>query len=149
MKKLLFVLTLIVAFIVSANAQVKQVTLKKDQSVLEVTTDYSLSTAGDSVLTYTVLANKFDDLFYQIQVELDSVSGTPDYDIDLKGKVFENDAWSDLETDVTWDGTSSDTTITFTETSTAEFYRYFQLQVNGQAGTGAATVDRIDFKFWR
>jgi hypothetical protein len=149
MKKLLFLAILIAFVACKADAQTtKAKTLNNTQYVFEDATDYSLSTSGDSVLTYTFLANKADDLFYDIQVKLDSVSGTPDYDVDLKGKVFANDSWTDLETDVTWDGTSSDTTILFQEHSTAEFHRYFQLQINGQASTGAAIVDRVEVKFW-
>ena len=145
MKKL-FILLVFVIGALAVNAQeAKSTTLRSDVWFLDVTGDISLSTSGDSVLTYTVLLNKPTDVFYDVQIELDSVSGTPDYDIDLKGKVFVNDDWSDLETDVTWDGTSSDTTILFQEHSTSVFYRYLQLQVNGQAGTGAATVDRISF----
>jgi hypothetical protein len=149
LKIFLAVIVLLTLVVCKADAQTAKVkTLNLTQWVWEDATDYSLSTSGDSVLTYTFLANKADDLFYDIQVKLDSVSGTPDYDVDLKGKVFENDSWSDLETDVTWDGTSSDTTILFQEHSTAEFYRYFQLQVNGQASTGAATVTHVEIKFW-
>ena len=148
MKKLV-ILSVLLLSAFAANAQItKNASLRADVWFLDVTADYSLSTSGDSVLTYTVLLNKPVDVFYDVQIELDSVSGTPDYDIDLKGKVFPNDSWSDLETDVTWDGTSSDTTILFQEHSTSVFYRYLQLQVNGQAGTGAATIDRMSFKVW-
>lgn len=108
----------------------------------------SLHTAGDSVYYWTIKLNKPVEVLYDVQVELDSLSGTPDYDVDLKGKVFDNDSWTDLETDVTWDGTSSDTTILFQEHSTAVFVTQLQLQVNGQAGTGGAAIGKISVKVW-
>lgn len=150
MKKL-FILIAFVAFVANVNAQVvKNPTLRPDVWFLDARGDISLDTtsSGDSVLYYNVLLNKAVDVFYDVQIELDSVSGTPNYDVDLKGKVFESDSWTDLETDVTWDGETSDTTILFQEHSTAVFMRYLRLEVNGQAGTGAATVDRIGFKIW-
>lgn len=108
----------------------------------------SLHTAGDSVFYWTISLNKPVEVLYDVQVELDSLSGTPDYDVDLKYKVFENDSWTDAETDVTWDGTSSDTTITFTEHSTAIFATQIQLQVNGQASTGGAKVSKLSLKLY-
>lgn len=150
MKKIILIVFALSLFIgINVQAQTAKVKgLNLSQWYYSDDSDYSLTTSGDSVLTYTVTLNKADDVFYDIQVVLDSVSGTPDYDIDLKGKVFEGDAWSDLETDVTWDGTSSDTTILFQEHSTAEFYRIIQLQINGQATTGAATVSKFEIKIW-
>lgn len=140
-------MVLFVAYQVSAQTT-KTKALYTNQWYYGDDSNYSLATTGDSVLTYTFTLNKPDDVFYDIKVELDSVSGTPDYDIDLKGKVFEGDSWTDLETDVTWDGTSSDTTVTFQEHSTAEFMRYLQVQINGQASTGAATVTNVELKIW-
>jgi len=150
MKKIVLLLFVALLFACNVDAQTaKSKTLNSSQWYYGDDTNYSLAITGDSVLTYTIKLNKADDVFYDIQVVLDSVSGTPDYDVDLKGKVFEDDAWSDLETDVTWDGTSSDTTILFQEHSTAEFYRIIQLQVNGQAATGAATVNKVELKIWK
>lgn len=149
MRKIIILLLVTLLFACKVDAQTaKTKTLNSSQWFYSDDSNYSLAITGDSVLTYTFTLNKPDDVFYDIQIKLDSVSGTPDYDIDLKGKVFSADSWSDLETDVTWDGTSSDTTILFQEHSTAEFYRIFQLQVNGQAGTGAATVDKVELKIW-
>ena len=149
----LFKAILLVAILVfvscQADAQATKVkTLRTTQWLYEDANNVSLSTSGDSVLYYTITLNKPDDLFYDVQINLDSVSGTPDYDVDLKGKVFEGDSWTDLETDITWDGTSSDTTILFQEHSTAVFMRIIQLQVNGQASTGAATADKFEIKIW-
>jgi len=149
MKKILILLVVVSFVACKAKGQtVKTKALNYQQWFYGDDSDYSLSTSGDSVLTYTITLNKATDVLYDVQIVLDSVSGTPDYDIDLKGKVFENDAWSDLETDVEWDGASADTTILFQEHSTAVFYRYLQLQVNGQAGTGAAALSKTEFKIW-
>lgn len=137
--------------IASVSAQrTKTNTLSPGQTLYEVTlTDAdSLSTYGDSVYYWTVKLNKPVEVLYDVQVELDSLNGTPDYDVDLKYRVFENDSWSDAETDVTWDGTSSDTTILFQEHTTAIFGTEIQLQINGQAGTGKAKVSKLSLKLW-
>jgi hypothetical protein len=153
MKKLITIAALLVfalSFTLTTQAQItKTRTLNSTQYYLGDDTDYSLTTVeDDSVLTYTVLLNKAGAVYYDVQIALDSVSGTPDYDIDLKSKVFIDDVWTDQETDVTWDGTSTDTTVLFQEHSTAIFARYLQLQINGQAGTGAATLDKIEIEIW-
>lgn len=136
-------------FAFAANGQTtKAKSLNGSQWYYNDDSDYSLAITGDSVITYTITLNKPDDVLYDVQVTLDSVSGTPDYLVDLKGRVFTDDSWSDLETDVAWKGTSSDTTILFQEHSTAVFYRQIQLQVNGQAATGAATFSKVEFKIW-
>lgn len=146
-------IVLIAAFLFIAFSSFSQTaktkTLNTDQWYYGDDSNYSLTIEGDSVLTYTITLNKAEDVFYDIKLNLDSVSGTPDYDVDLKGRIFTGDAWSDLETDVTWDGTSSDTTITFQEHTTAVFYRQIQLQINGKTGTGAATLDSFELKLWK
>jgi hypothetical protein len=150
MRKIIILLLVALLFACKVDAQTaKAKTLNSSQWYYGDDSNYSLAITGDSVLTYTFTLNKPDDILYDIQISLDSVSGTPDYDVDLKGRVFSDDSWTDLETDVTWDGTSSDTTILFQEHSTAEFMRYLQVQINGQAGTGAATVDKIELKIWK
>ncbi len=152
MKRYIFILIAVFSLLACANAQIeKNKTFSSNRWVVEdeLSSSDTLGTlAGDSVLTYTIKANKPDDLFYDVNIELDSISGTPDFLLDLKGKVFENDAWTDLETDIAWKGTSSDTTVVFQEHSTAVFMRYFQVQVNGQASTGTARVDKISLKIW-
>lgn len=147
--KNIILLLVTVLFAFNLNAQtVKAKALNSTQWYYSDDSDYSLAITGDSTLTYTITLNKPDDVLYDVQVTLDSVGGTPDYVVDLKGRIFTDDTWSDLETDVTWSGSSSDTTILFQEHSTAVFYRQIQLQVNGQAGTGAATFAKVEFKIW-
>lgn len=135
--------------VIAVNGQATGVkTLQPSQWYYENSTNIALATTGDSTLTYTLYLNKPDDVLYDVKVSLDSISGTPDYVLDLQGKVFESDSWTDLETDVNWTGTSTDTTVVFSEHSTAVFMRIFKLTVNGQAGTGAATVDLTEWKIW-
>jgi hypothetical protein len=149
MKRYIILLMVIALFACKANGQTtKAKALNSTQWYYGDDSDYSLAITGDSTLTYTITLNKPDDVLYDVQVTLDSVGGTPSYVMDLKGRVFTDDTWSDLETDVTWYGTSTDTTILFQEHSTAVFYRQIQLQVNGQAATGAASVDKVEVKIW-
>lgn len=148
MKRTIILLTLLIS--VNAFAQLSVIkVLSPDVTYYSDDTDYSLSVSSDSTLTYTITTNKANPLFYNVRIDMDSVSGTPNYTFDLKGKVFESDAWTDLEDDITWTGTSSDTTIKFTQNTTSEFMRIFQIQVNGLAGTGAADIDRVQFKVFR
>lgn len=144
---------LISFFVIGAFGQItKSNTLNTGQTLIEIAsplaTSDSLHTAGDSVFLWTIKLNKAVGLLYDVQIELDSLSGTPDYDVDLKYRVFENDAWTDAETDVTWDGTSGDTTILFQEHSTAIYATQLQLQVNGQLSTGGASVEKISLKLF-
>lgn len=148
--KRIVILIFSLVLVVGAMAQTtKTKALSTNQWYYSDDSNYSLSTDGDSVLTYTFTLNKADDVLYDVQIALDSIGGTPNYVLDLKGKVFEDDDWSDIETDVEWTGTSADTTILFQEHSTAVYYRYIQLQVNGQASTGAAQVDKVELKIWK
>ena len=150
MRKIILI-SVIVIMSLAANAQkTKSTSLSTTQTLYEavLSTSDTLSTYGDSVYYWTVKLNKPVKVLYDMQVELDSVNGTPDYDVDLKYKVFDNDSWSDAETDVTWDGTSSDTTILFQEHTTAVFATQLQLQINGQASTGKAKVSKLSIKLW-
>ena len=155
MKKYVFIIIAIFALLScgkEAEGQIAKGTVfSGSQTVIEddLTAADTLSVVGtDSTMTYTVTANKPGALFYNVAIQLDSVSGTPTFTCDFKGKVFEDDAWSDLDTDIIWTGTTSDTTVLFSEQSTAVFMRYFQVQVNGSAATGTALVDKISVKVW-
>jgi len=155
MKRFLFVIIPFLFLFACGNDAQGQITKGKvfsgSQTIIEddLSAKDSLSVVGtDSTMTYTITANKPGVLFYDLAVQMDSISGTPYFTFDLKGRVFEDDAWSDLETDIVWTGTSSDTTIRFQEHTTAEFMREFQLRIDGAAATGSALVDKISFKVW-
>lgn len=148
---LLLISALLFASACDVNAQItrtKTMSASTWIDTYEGRTKDTVSVNADSVFYYVLTANKADDLFYDIKIALDSLGATPNYVIDLKAKVFPDDDWTSLETDVTWTGTSSDTTIRFTEQTTAEFYRIFRVEINGQAGTGKAGIGKIQTKFW-
>jgi hypothetical protein len=94
------------------------------------------------------LANRQDySMLHDIRVKLDSVSGTPTCDVKLQAKVFKDDIWSDVAT-VSWTGTSSDTTFTFSEQSTAKFYRHYRIYLDTDETPQQLKVNEIEFKFW-
>jgi hypothetical protein len=151
MKQIKILLALIMLLVVcQANAQItRSRTLEPTRYYYLDASDYSLAVTGDSVLTYTITLNKGQSILYDVQATLDSVGGTPDYLVDLQGLVFPGDTPTDLETDVNWTGTTSDTTILFTEHTTPVFVRQLIFKINGQAGTGAATLDKLEIQIWK
>jgi len=132
----------------ASGQDTKSKILSKAQSYYADATDVDLVNTGDTVFYYTFTLNKTQEQLYDYQVNIDSVSGTPNYKVQLYGRLFESDSWSAIGSAVEWLGTGADTTIIISEHSTAVFYRQLQARITGQAGTGAATVDQQDFKVW-
>lgn len=97
-------------------------------------------TTADSVSQFDTLyyvqftTNKPSPVKYDIQVGIDKLSGTPVTAISLQGKKWAGDAWTNITT-VSYGGTA-DTTINFTQVSTAQYYRMFRV-LHDKVGTGA------------
>lgn len=147
MKKIAILLFAIFAFSF-AQAQDKAVTLNN--------TIYYYAYSGlaadtisnnDSIWEAQVLVNKAEPVKYSMTMKLDSVSGTIGAYIFLQGKVFDTDTYTAIDT-VTWSGTSSDTTFTFSQVTTAKYYRYFKIKVDSRTGTEKMKINYIKFKFW-
>jgi hypothetical protein len=113
--------------------------------------DFNFS-AGDTIsnndTTYyvDVIANKAEPLKYDILVDIDTVSGTNTVAIVLKGKVMASDSWTDITT-VNWAGTA-DTVFTFSEHSTAKYYRYWRVYFDATTTAQKSQITDVQFKFW-
>ncbi len=149
-RSIIFLMTMfMLSFAYLADAQeTKGKTLSAAQSYFADASDVDLSTTSDSSFQYSFVLNKTKEQLYDYQVSLDSVNGTPDFEVQLYGRLFPGDSWAAIGSPVTWAGTSADTTITITEHTTAVFYRELQGRVTGQAGTGDATITQQYIKVW-
>jgi hypothetical protein len=161
MKKLISIL-LLISFTLIIGAQDSETNADitvTDWKVTWGTSSQVISTATDSVFTYTYDLGKSDQVFWYVQQNLDSITGTPDYNVFALGKVHWDQSWGAISDTATWDGTSADTSIyltnlaeTITWTSTGNLdtlvntqtvtlpdrIRYLQVVIEGQAGTGNA-----------
>lgn len=102
---------------------------------------------NDSLFSIEYQLNKAEPVKYNVAVKLTKVSGTPRVVAKLQGKVFSADTYSDITT-VTWYGTSSDTTIKYTQNSTAQYYRYFKLYFDANTTAQKSKVTTATVKLW-
>ena len=118
--------------------------------------------AGMDSLSFNIEINKSGPVNFNVRVEVTPKGSSEDYEIDLEGKVFENDSWVKIV-----ELTSQTASVTIAEPSTSlvdsvnqvtinsgasdNFYRYFQVIIQND-GTCAATdnlaVDAIIWKFY-
>jgi len=102
---------------------------------------------SDSLWQYTIgVDNLYDANKQYVKQTLDKLTGTPNTDITLKGKVFWDDAWTTITT-IHWAG-SADSTIIFDQ-STAKHYRFYMIQHLGRAGTFTYEIDKTEVQFYK
>ena len=152
MKKIFFLIAMFAVIGLNLDAQQKnkEVALSSGQTLYENTSflaSDSLNTYADSTLGFVFKLNKGKPVKYDTKAVLDSLNGTPDFDVYLQYKVFGTDTWANIDT-VYWNGTSSDTTIRFTQTTTAQYYSQLRWYIEGQASTGAGKLSEIDLKIY-
>jgi DNA-binding beta-propeller fold protein YncE len=134
MKKLLFVLmSFMMVFAFGSMAQNKTVTIPTGNSYIDVA-----HTAADTVsatrTSYFLLikAPQHFKTTQDLYVKLDSISlskGT----VLLQGQKFDNGAWVNIGSAVTWNGTSADTSIVISN-ATATRYRNYKVLFTRTAG---------------
>ena len=88
------------------------------------------------VLNKAVIVNKATPLYYNIAVTVDEVTAGS-CPIIIQGKIFDGETYTAIDTLTA----TSDTTVYFTQNTTASFYRYFNIQV--KAGSGKFKVTAI------
>lgn len=105
---------------------------------------------GVGSFTYEVFANKHVKTTQDLKIVLDSLK-TPRASVQLKGKKFASDAYTNIGTATAWKGTSSDTSIIVSNTS-ANRYRYYAVTVTSDTtGVGATAklgVRSLEWKLW-
>ena len=116
MKKILILLFL-VALTASLQAQRTMEFATFYDSYVGVATD-TASAAGTWSKYITI--NKGDAFYYDAQIKITEVSATTSTAVALQGRKFDTDAWSTITT-VTYKGTGTDTTITYTANTNKVF----------------------------
>jgi hypothetical protein len=144
MKKFI-VFLLVGLFALTVNAQMLTTKLGSGTSYVNVTTDFTLTNA---VAQYWQV--EYQPEWYNGQtlvVNLDSASGNhTNVAVALYGRASDQLAWTAIGSAQNWKGTSSDTTLTFTN-ATENLYRQVKLLFTG-TGTGTTKIDRMEFKFY-
>ncbi len=117
-------------------------------------------------LYFEILTNKHGPTNVNARIEVTRTGSTETYDMDLEGKVFENDSWSKVVENATQSASKSlyqpETSLVdstgFEKVSAhampasgANFYRYWRVFIGNDGTCGAAdklTVDYIIFKVY-
>jgi hypothetical protein len=145
MKKIIFVLLSMFAFVAISEAQMLTTYLEKGKSFAKVTTDYTLT---NTTARYWQIEAQPE--WYNAQtvvVHLDSLAGNhTNVAVALYGRASGLLGWTAIGSAVNWIGTTSDTTITITN-ATENLYRQYKLLFTG-TGTGTTTIADMEFKFY-
>jgi len=173
MKRLIGILVLLLAAISFISAQVTARTCVQYNMAESATyykyTGVAADTCGteQDTLYFEILSNKTRPVTCNARVEVTRTGSTETYDIDLEGKVFENDSWSKIVENATQEAsksmyepeTSMVDTLEATHVGVANampgsgdnFYRYFRVFVGNDGTCGKAdklTVDYVIFKLY-
>lgn len=148
MKKLILISLISLAFMViscnDATAQMSTSNLTPGNTYIEVGTDVTLT---DAVAQYW-LVNAPQNWYtaQTVTVALDSLAGNhTTVAVGLYGRVSDQTStWTQIGSDITWYGTTADTTIILTN-ATENLYRQFKVLFTG-TGTGTTTIDNREFK---
>lgn len=158
MKKLIIILVMF-AFVVATYAQADK-TMAANDSKGSWLYESSLGSgdtigAGDSTWYYTVYPNKGERLYYNISINIDSVGGTGGVanlvPVILQGRDLSSDSFTNIDT-IAWTGSASatnDTTIRFTQETTAQFYTEYRLSITAANDSFRALIDWIKFRFYK
>jgi hypothetical protein len=152
MKKIIFLFSILTILFINGYGQ--------EQSPQDKTLGYDLTwftytaptttyatTATDSNWYYTVLNESKGPVKYNFKITLDSISGTKQVTpVVLKAKIWPSDSWTAIDT-ITW-STGVDTTILFTQTTTAQYYRYWRVDITTALKAFIIQVDELSAKFW-
>ena len=143
MKKLILVLVLGL-FVFGAMAQ-RSYTLPENETFWPVALTAADTITDDAAVSWTLAVNKHNKLTQSVYVALDSLNAA-NVSVQLKGKAFAGEAYTNIGTAVKFAGTQADTSFVIANT-TANRYRYLQLTVTG-TGTQKTQVSALQFKVW-
>ena len=147
MKRLILFIALMFAFAIS-NAQTVALTdLSGGATYRNVATDYTLT--NTTARTFTITARDLHQMAAQdLVIHLDSLAGNhTNVAVAFYGKKSTyTAAWTQIGSTVNWAGTTSDTTVTISNTTEAG-YRYYKWTLTG-TGTGTTTVANQELKLW-
>lgn len=146
MKKVLVALVTLFLFVGMTYAQDATLRAGRNQVATLSTTNGKL-TAADTIssngVNYWVFeVDAGNPFFYELAVSADSVT-TPTATFLLQESI-NNVVYSNVDT-VSWAGSSSDTTFSFTQKSTSRKTKFVRLY---GSDTGKSLIDRLDFGIW-
>ena len=146
MKKLIFFIGIIAAFMLSAEVVAQDATVARNGTNFNVLLDAGDTISNNSTTLYKVIGvgNKQSVQLYSIQVSLDSISGTPTEAIVLAGSL-DNVNYTTITT-VNWTGTASDTTFYYTDIATGVAWPYMRVYIT-ESGTAKAQLTKLIGRF--
>lgn len=148
MKKFKIVFALLIGLLAfNMQYSTAQVTLPADQYLFDYT-GVATDTVGTGTTTWSkeIIVNKPQMLYYNNQLKVTKVSGSPRATIKLQGKLFSTDAYTDITT-TSYYGTTADTTINYTQVTTKQAYRYYRQLITATAGKTKVTWLKASFKY--
>ena len=145
MKKIMLLLVALLSFAIMPTMAQKTVKLSPNVYAVAYTgvTADSVS-ATDTTFYIDVLTNKPSALYYNFRIKINDVT-TSLTTTSVMGKIFDDDPWTTI-TSQAYHGTGSDTTITFTQNTTAQFYRYYRIKVVYTSGKASINYIKMYFK---
>lgn len=146
MKKLIFFLAL-AAVCFTGYSQTRATTLNQGSYYYEFALGASDTIIKSDTLIYQVTLNKAEPIRLQVQIDMDSVSGSGHDSIFLQGRVFSPDSWSAIDTAVfAHTGTGI---FTLYNISSDLYYRQFRLFIKSTSATGKNKAVAIRVKVWK
>lgn len=150
MKKILFYLILsLVAFGSMAVNRTKSPAgvVLTGQGILSTPMSFSVSTdyvSQDDTFYIPVTSRQLYTQTDQCSITLDSISGSPSITLQMQGKVFIGDAWSNIGSSGTWDE-EADNPLSLTYT-TANTNRYFRVVLIASSTTQHSHITAFEWK---
>lgn len=145
MKKLIFFLTLSLAFI---GLQAQDVTLRMGSTAktyVEYNTDVSVGSGATK--WFLIIGDQDCPQTQDFLIHLDSISGGAHATtVKLYGNKI-GTTYTQIGSTVTWKATTADTTILFSN-DTINRYRNYKVEVVNASGD-VTTIDYLKFKLWR
>lgn len=145
---LLFANLLVIAVVATAQTNTtmnKSVNVYADKYANTYEGDFDLPD-GDT-LFYVVNYKTDVEYLYDSEVTLSAMTGAVTYaaSVTLQGKLWDSDSFADIGSAVAFAGTQADTTIKFTQHTTAQFYQYLRWVVDGDS----VYVDHLKNRVWK
>ena len=136
---------LLVFAVATASGQMLTTSLGNEITYAKITTDYTLTNTTARFWQVETAAD-----YYNAQnfiVNLDSAGGNhTNVALVVYGRISDLDTWTVIGDTINWVGTTSDTTIKFTN-ATEVAYKQFKLLFTG-TGTGVTTISQMEFQQW-
>ena len=143
MKKIFILLVMLIS-VVSVSAQS---VMKADTYIYKYVglAGDTVNVSNDSTWNHTVQINKREGVFYNASVKVADVTANAACKVILRGKIFDTDAWTTIETKA-WKGGGTDTIINFTQTTNKQYYRYIDFKLSGTATKAKLLVINLSLK---